>query len=275
MGGHATLSPVRPERLLWLEPPGPLQATFADVRARLEAVAARGPSEQVYTAHRRSVHRAEVPLLGPIAIKELRNPSLARQLWFGWLAEHPGMREYRVGVAFEARGGRTLSNLGAALERSPFGLARVLLFTRWLDGALTLTRWLAAQPGPPEPRLHASLAAQVAAAARLGLVHRRHSSNNLLVVVQHGEPVLYTIDFPHARLGPGLDIAGLACDVARIARWILHEKIWSRASVQAFFEAVAGEVRSETPPGEDLAARMARELEAVIRDPSARRELDA
>jgi hypothetical protein len=274
MGGHATLTAVRPERLRWLEPPAALRETFADLRTRLED-ATRGASEEVYSAHRRGVHRAEVPGLGAIAIKELRNPSPARQLWFGWLAEHPGVREYRVGVAFEARGGRTLASLGAALERSVIGLARVLLFTRWLDGAVTLTRWLAAQPGAPEPRLQACLARQVVAAARLGLVHRRHSSNNLLVVMQHGEPVLYTIDFPHASLGTGLDLNGLACDVARIARWILHEKIWSRASVQAFFEAVAAEVREPTPPGEDLAARMGRELEAVIRDPSARRELGA
>jgi hypothetical protein len=274
MGGHATLTPVRPERLRWLEPPAPLRETFADLRARLEN-ATRGASEEVYTAHRRSVHRAEVPGLGPVAIKELRNPSPARQLWFGWLAEHPGVREYRVGVGFEARGGRTLVNLGAALERNAIGLARALLFTRWLEGAVTLTRWLAAQPGPPEPRLLASFAAQLAAAARLGLVHRRHSSNNLLVVMQHGEPVLYTIDFPHASLGPDLDLPGLACDVARIARWILREQIWSRASVQAFFEAVAAEVRSQTPAGEDFAARIGDELEAVIRDPSARRELAA
>ena len=274
MGGHATLSPVRPERLRWLEPPAPLRETFADLRARLES-ATRAASEEVYTAHRRSVHRAEVPGLGPIAIKELRNSSPARQLWFGWLAEHPGVREYRVGVAFEARGGRTLANLGAALERNRIGLARVLLFTRWLDGAVTLTRWLAAQPGSPEPRLLASLASQLAAAARLGLVHRRHSSNNLLVVMQHGEPVLYTIDFPYASLGPDLDLPGLARDVARIARWLLREQIWSRASVQAFFEAVAAEVRAQTPPGEDFAARIGGELEAVIRDPSARRELAA
>jgi hypothetical protein len=63
--------------------------------------------------------------------------------------------------------------------------------------------------------------------------------------------------------------------VARIARWILREQIWSRASAQAFFEAVAAEVREQTPPGEDFAARIASELEAVIRDPSARRELAA
>lgn len=275
MGGHATLSPVRPERLRWLEPPDALRATFVDLRTRLAEVAARGPSEQVYTAHRRSVHRAEIPLLGSIAIKELRNPSPARQVWFGWLAEHPGLHEYRVALAFEARGGRTLANLGGAIERNAIGLARVLLFTRWLDGAVTLTRWLAAQPEPPTPRLHANLATQIVAAAKLGLVHQRHSSNNLLVVERQGAPVLYTIDFPHARLGAGLDLAGLACDVARIARWILHEQIWSRANVQAFFEAVASEVRDQTPPGEDFTARMGRELEAAIRDPSARRERGA
>jgi hypothetical protein len=275
MGDHARLSPARPERLRWLEPAPPLRDAPRDLRARLEGIAARGDAQQVYAARRRSVHRAEDPELGSIAIKELRNPSLPRQLWFGWLVEHPGVHEYRIGIAFAARGGRTLTSLGAAVERGRFGLARVLLFTRWLDGAVTLTHWLAGRSKPPEPALLAALASQIAASARLGLVHRRHSSNNLLVVMQQGEPVLYTIDFPHATLGEGLDTAGLAADAARIARWILHEKLWSRATVQAFFAAVAAEVKGETPPGEDLAARMARELEAVIRDPSARRKRSA
>jgi hypothetical protein len=271
MGDHASLAPVRAGRLRWLEPAPPLRDAPRDLRARLEQLAARGDAREVYTAHRRSVHRVEDPQLGAIAIKELRNPGLPRQIWFGWLAEHPGLHEYRVGVAFAERGGRTLTSLGAAVERSPFGLARVLLFTRWLEGAVTLTRWLAERSQPPQPGLLAALASQIAAGARLGLVHRRHSSNNLLVVMQQGDPILYTIDFPHATLADGLDTEGLANDVARIARWILHEKLWSLAAVQSFFEAVAAEVRAETPPGEDLAARMSRELEAVIRDPSARK----
>jgi hypothetical protein len=274
MGDGASLLPARPERLRWLEPAPRLRDAPGDLRARLEQIVARGAASEVYAALRRSVHRAEDPQLGSIAVKELRNPSLPRQLWFGWLAEHPGVREYRTGIEFAARGGRTLTSLGAALERSRIGLARVLLFSRWLHGSVTLTRWLA-ERGDPEPRLLAVLAAQIAAAARLGLVHHRHSSNNLLVVMQHGEPVLYTIDFPHATVGAALDSAGLAADVARIARWILHEKLWSRGTVQDFFEAVAAEVKGETPPDEDLAARMARELEAVIRDPSARRKRSA
>ena len=271
MGDHASLRPARPERLCWLEPAARPPGAPDDLRARLARIVARGAASEVYAARRRSVHLAEDPQLGSIAIKELRNPSLPRQLWFGWLAEHPGVHEYRVGTAYAARGGRTLTNLGAALEHSAFGLARVLLFTLWLHGAVTLTRWLADQGSPPPRSLLASLASQIAAGARLGLVHHRHSSNNLLVVMQHGEPVLYTIDFPHATLGDALDTSGLAADVARIARWILHERLWSRETVQDFFEAVAAEVRGETPPGDDLAARMARELEAVIRDPSARR----
>lgn len=271
MGGHSTLPPARPERLHWLEPPVPLRETFAGVRARLEAAVARGDGEEFYRESRRKLYRAEVPGIGGIAIKELYNSSLVRQFWFEHVEEHSGVREYRAGVEFEARGGVTLTNLGAARERNAIGLARVLIFTRWLEGAVTLTRWLADRSGPPGPALHASLAAQIAAAARLGLVHRRHSSNNLLVVMQRGEPVLHTIDFPHATFGKGLDLHGLACDVARIARWILHEDIWSRESVHAFFAAVAAEVRAETPAGEDLVATMDRELEAVIRNPSARR----
>jgi len=275
MGDHATLDPARPERLRWLEPPPPLREEHEAVRARLEKIAAGGAATQVYAAHRRSVHRAEDPELGEIAIKELRNSSIPRQLWFGWFAEHPGVREYRIGLAFAARGGRTLTSLGAALEDCRFGLARVLLFTRWLNDSMTLTQWLAERARPPEPALLATLATQIAAAARLGLVHNRHSSNNLLVVMEHGEPILYSIDLPHATLGAGFDPAGLAADTARIARWILHEKLWSRANVQDFFAAVAAEVRDQTAPGDDLAARMARELDAVTRNPGARRPASA
>jgi hypothetical protein len=275
MAAPVTLRPVRPDRLRWLAPPAALHATFAEVRAQIETAVAQGKGDEVYTVRQRSVYRSDIPGLGAVAIKELRSGSLTRQLWFRWIAEPKGAREYRAGVAFELRGGRTPTSFGAALECNAIGLPRVLLFTRWLEGAVTLTRWLAAQPGPPQPRLHAKLAAQVVAAARLGLVHRRHSSNNLLVLEERGEPVLYTIDFAHATLESGLSLPGLACDAARIARWLLHEKIWTRENAQGFFDAVVAEVRKETPAGEDFAARLSRELEAVTQNPSARRELGA
>jgi hypothetical protein len=272
---NPTLRPLRPDRMRWLEPPASLYEKLAHVRSRLEAAAARGAGEEVYTVRWRSVYRAEVEGLGAVAIKELRNESLLRQAWFGWIAEHPAEREYRAGIAFEARGGRTPANLGAAVERNALGLARVLIFTRWLDDSPTLTRWLAARPGPPQPRLYTTLASQIVSAARLGLFHRRHSSNNLLVVEERGEPVLYTIDFAHATLEAGLSLSGLACDTARIARWLLREQIWSRANAHAFFEAIAAEVREQTPSGVDFVASIDSELEAVIRNPSARRNLDA
>jgi len=268
------MAPARAERLRWLEPPAALRASFGDVRARLEAALASGTSVEVYSVNRRSVYRSEVPGIGAVAVKELRNDSLLRQLWYGRVAAHPAEREYRAGIEFEARGGCTPANLGAALERNALGLSRVLLFTRWLEGNVSLTDWLAARSGPPSPALLATLAAQIVAAARLGLVHRRHSSNNLLVIEERGEPRLYTIDFAHATLEAGLNLPGLACDVARIARWLLIEKIWTREAAERFFEAVAGEVRAEAPPGEDYVARIGRELEAVIRDPSARRVIE-
>ena len=163
MGDHASLRPARPERLRWLEPPLALPDAPDDLRARLAQIVARGAPARCIPPAAAACISPKIPELGSIAIKELRNPSLLRQLWFGWLAEHPGVREYRAGIAFAARGGRTPTNLGAALERSPFGLARVLIFTRWLHGAVTLTRWLAEQASPPPPSLLASLASQIAA----------------------------------------------------------------------------------------------------------------
>jgi hypothetical protein len=101
-------------------------------------------------------------------------------------------------------------------------------------------------------------------------VHGRHSSNNLLVVEREGEPVLHTIDFPHARLAAGLDRAGLARDTARIARWILHERLWPREAATALFAAVAAEACPEPGHAPAFAAQMERELEHVLRIPSRR-----
>jgi hypothetical protein len=272
MGRTATLARAPRERLRWLEPPPRLRDGFAEIRERLEAIVVRGGVVRMYSARRRSVFRADDPVLGRLTIKELYNPSRLRQLWYGWLAEHGAVREYRNAVEFEARGGATPGVLAAALEIGPLGgLERVLLFTRWLDRALTLTAWLAERPGPPPPSLLANLAYQIVAAARLGLVHGRHSSENLLVVTRGGEPVLYTIDFPFAHLGSGLDPAGLARDVARIAHRILQEKAWPRETVLAFFQAVASEACSESGPRAALAAQMARELEAVTQALASRR----
>ena len=260
------------ERLRWLEPPPHLRDGFAQIRARLEAITVRGGAVRMYAARRRSVFRFDDPELGRLTIKEMVNPSLARQLWYGWFSEHPAVREYRNAVEFEARGGVTPGVLAAVLELGALGgLERVLLFTRWLEGARTLTGWLAGRPGPPAPGLLATLASQLVAAARIGLVHGRHSSENLLVVTRGSEPILYTIDFPFAHLGSGLDPAGLVRDVARIAHWLLHEKVWPRETVRALFEAVASEVCAETGPRMALAAQMASELEAVTNALASRR----
>ena len=227
---------------------------------------------QVYAAHRRSVHRAEDPELGAIAIKELRNPSLPRQLWFGWFAEHPGVREYRVGIAFAARGGRTLTSLGAALERSPLrARARAALHA------------LAGWRGDPH-----------ALARRAGRAAGAAPARSARVADRGGRPA-------RARAPPAQLEQPAGGDAARRARSSTRSTFRMRRSARGSTPPASpstwrgsragsctrscGPARpcrpsskrspprcsGETPPGDDLAARMARELEAVIRDPSARR----
>ena len=185
------------------------------------------------------------------------------------------MREYRAGTAFAARGGRTPANLGAALERSRLGFARVLIFTRWMHGSATLTRWLADQP----VRRRGSLLAVARVADRRRATARADPPAAQLEQPAGGRNstasrVLYTIDFPHATLGMASPSRSRR-DVARIARWILREQLWSRENLQDFFEAVAAEVRGTRRRPATTPVACPVELEAVIRNPSARRKLGA
>lgn len=237
--GDDGLQPPPPSRLRWLVPATTTSPEFAPVRERLERVLASRPDRIVYTAKRRRIYRVEDPVLGVLAIKEIRNPTLSRRLWFGYVRQHRAVREFRVGSSFEARGGRTPHFFGAALVRDLSGLRCAYLFSEWLDEAETLTAHLARRREPPSPTLLERVAARLVNAARKGLVHGRHSSENLLVRFVKGDLEVQTIDFAYASLADGFQDQEFIEDAARVARRLLLENACSEETVLRLFDHVA------------------------------------
>jgi RIO-like serine/threonine protein kinase len=191
----------------------------------------------VYFAKRRRIFLVDDEMLGRVAIKEMRYEGAMRRLRYGYLRYGDAMREFRVGSAFEALGGQTPGFLAAAVERNVFGLRRVLLFIRWLDGVETLTDYFARLDSLGSD-VFSRLADALIAAARLGLVHGRHSSENILVDTRGAAPSFYVIDFAYARLGQGFDADGFVRDLARIVHWLWHKQILDPTQTDSLFECV-------------------------------------
>jgi hypothetical protein len=235
----AWLRPADPERLAWLRPEGVPAAEFAAARERLAAWLARGGATPVYEAKRRALYRVDDPVLGPVAVKEIRSGGLARELYFRRFAAHPALRELRAGAGFAARGGATPPWLAAALERDALRLRRVLLCLRWVDGTRSLGAFLSGLGREPDAALLGTIADRLLAAARLGLVHGRHSGDNLLVTGRAGGLEIWVIDFAHAELGPGFDAEGFARDAGRIAAGLVILGHASAATAARLLDAAA------------------------------------
>lgn len=263
--GAASMRPAHPARLSWLAPPDADPDSFARDRERLERIVSHPHAREVYTAKRRSIYRVEDEVLGPLGIKEMRNRDPLRSLRYGYLQDHRALREFRIATAFRARGGRTPRLLGAALERDWLGLRRALLFVRWLDGALTLGATLRGGGAEPAPGLLDAVAEALVDAARRGLVHGRHSSENLLVAPSGAGGVeVYVIDFAYSRLGDGLDPDGLVRDAARVAHRLLHDRACSPEAVTTLFAGIAARAWPDPEEAFRRRGQLARELAAAL-----------
>jgi hypothetical protein len=233
-----TMEPLQAGTAAWLRPTAMEAVEFEGVRERLEGLASGTLPEEVYAAQRRSIYVVDDEQLGRVAIKEMRYEGALRRLFLRYAGGGRGLREWRVGCEFEARGGRTPRLLGAAMQRSASSLSRVLVFLTWIDSAETLTEYLRRHGDPPPPGLLAPVADALIEAAGLGLVHGRHGSDNVLVEPGE-EPAFYTIDFAYSHMARRLAVAAFRRDVARIAHWLWHERIYCDATIAALFRAVA------------------------------------
>jgi|SRR5262245_55039071 len=259
-GAMDALAPADPARLAWLRPEGVAERDFAAARARLAPWLARGGARPVYRAKRRALYRVDDPELAPLALKEVWSGGALRAVRFRRFGEHPALRELRAGAAFAARGGATPGPLAAAVERDALRLRRVFLCMPWVEGARSLGEHLRALGREPDPGLLAAIAAALLAEARRGLVHGRHSGDNLLVRERAGRLEVQVIDFAHAALAPGFEPEGFARDAGRIAAGLVLLEHLSAPGAARLLDAVAA-----AWPDAQSAARARKRLDAAYR----------
>ena len=234
-----TMQPAQPTRLRWLAPRRAPAAAFAALRPSLDRLLALAHDDEVYTVNTRSIYRYTDPDLGPVAIKEIRFENQIQRCRAATVRRHRTLCEFRVASGFEARGGKTPKLFGGALELSRFGWSRHFIVSRWLDGAHTLSQAFKHWGDPPPDTLLERLAVELVSAARIGLVHGRHSSENILVTDLNGTAEFSVIDFSHAQLRKQFAATGFARDVARIGSRLIHERACDQATVMALFDVVA------------------------------------
>lgn len=230
------MRPPETGSLKWLRPTGSNADDFAASRPLFEQWLGRSPGNAVYSVNTRSIYRLDDDTTGPVAIKELRFESASGRLRATTIRRHRVLCEFRAQGAFRARGGNTPQLFGAALEFSRGLITRVFILMSWIEDARTMSidvRDLNDDERDPAFERYAHFLVR---SAQRGLVHGRHSSENILV--SGGARDFYVIDFSHAQLYRTYHAPGFARDVARIGARLVIEESCSTDTVWSLFSHV-------------------------------------
>jgi RIO-like serine/threonine protein kinase len=112
-----------------------------------------------------------------------------------------------------------------------------------------------------------SLAHALVESAEHGLVHGRHSSENILVADPHR---FHIIDFSHSQVFDRFHPQGFMRDVGRIAARLISEDACTQETAMRLFD----EVSRAAPTGSVSADRMAAECEKVLTNSKRRQRLE-
>ena len=115
-------------------------------------------------------------------------------------------------------------------------ISRVVIFMDWIPNAHTLTEVVRNWPRAQFVERLPAVAEFLVSCANRGLVHGRHSSENILVSDERGYQL---IDFSHAQIYSKFNARGFIHDAARIGSRLLGEGAASRAAVNSLFEEIA------------------------------------
>jgi len=240
---------------------------FTSLRPDLDRALGDRRATEVYSVNTRSIYQLDDRALGPIAIKELRFETPYKRWRAATLRRHRVLCEFNAGSCFAGRGGVTPRFLGAALEYRGAGLNRVFFILDWLGDTVTLTQAMRDWSAEVRERNLVSLAHALVESAERGLVHGRHSSENILV----GDPLSYhVIDFSHSQVFDRFHPNGFMRDVGRIAARLISEGACTKETAAQFFDAVSQAV----PGGLVTTGRMAAECEKVLTMSKRRQRLE-
>jgi hypothetical protein len=246
-----------PKQLKWLRPSGMSGAQFAQIRPALERVVGECGKREIYSVNTRSIYRADDRDLGEIALKEIRFETALKRFRATWLRRHRILCEFHAAAAFANRGGVTPNLFGAALEFRGPHINRVFSAMEWLDDARSLSESIRSSADAQRDALATKSAEFLFACARLGFVHGRHSSENILVTRQLAFNV---IDFSHAQLFTRYCARGFTRDVARIGARLILENACDWSWLKTWCDAIAHEAADGTLTAAHLLARIERTL---------------
>ncbi len=199
---------------------------------------------EIYRIRHRSVFKTSLPPLGEVAVKEVRHLRLKQRFKLRRGGRSKAEQEFRNAQALFRKGLRTPIPYAIGLDRDWLGLHRVLQIYEWLPAAESLTECVHRGDCPWD-----EVSDFLWSCARAGLVHRGHSSENLM----RCEGQWYVIDLADASVtDAGYQREGFARDVARIARKLLREKALCESGVEAFIQAVVERSEGDTALQSDI-----------------------
>jgi tRNA A-37 threonylcarbamoyl transferase component Bud32 len=232
--------------------PQTVQNIFAEARDQEKL-------EEVYHVDHRRVFRLAPSPVGPMAVKQVRHLRAAQRFKMRYWKESKGVREYRVMAKFLKRGGRAPRLYAMAEHRSPIALHQVLIFMQWLDESRTLYDLI--REDSTDDAMWKSVASTLVDSAKKGLAHGGHSSENIMIRQENGQPTAYIIDFAESQLAPSgeIDMDGFVRDLRRIVRRTVNQGDCSHEQLQPLVDAL-GECWLDTPGAdavyEDLRANL-------------------
>ena len=228
-----------PDRLKWIAVPGTAEGEWQRTRQLLSDVLRQGDVKKIYHVRRNAVYRADVPELGPIAIKVATNKRLDRRIKERFIKPPRTVGEFYTTATFWKRGGRVPRPLALATEYSLFGIRRVFVFLEWIENTVTLAEYIRDQGHPANRKLWQCVAEAMVDCANKGLVHGGQNPDNILIAEQDGERIATVIDIAQSRLHDRMNERGFVNDVVRLGCRLESGHVCSKKEVDKLFKVVA------------------------------------
>lgn len=260
------MHPPRLSQLRWLKPYNMEAAEFAELKPRLINAVERADKREVYSVNTRSIYTVDDQRLGSTGIKELRFETPWKRFQAATLRKHRVLCEFNAAACFATRGGHTPKLYGAAIEGGTANLQRLFIFMDWLDNCSTLSESITRWTDDEMEGNIANLAQSLVYSASCGLVHGRHSSENILMS-EDGR--FNVIDFSHAQLFRTFNTRGFVHDVGRIGARLKLENACDNATVITLFRAVvSAAARSDVTQD-----RLAKQFENILQHSKKRQRI--
>lgn len=242
-----------PQSLDWIAPPGMDPGRFIEVQMQLSSALDNGEAEEVYRIDHRSVYKLESQL-GSVAVKEVRHKRILQRFKLRYAKQAKAVREFYTTAEFAGRGGVVPELFAMGLRQNVFGLSKVFVFMRWIEGSMTLRDHTHDAGGRLPVETWKTIVNVLLDSAKKGLVHGGHSPENILIVEKESGVEVTVIDLAESVLHDALDEEGYINDVVRIIRSYSSKP--SRCSIENLYDFIRVVAESTWQDAETQRSRM-------------------